>query len=114
LPQGSVLGPILFLIYINDLPQITNSKAILYADDTTLFSSHSNAFALETIRNTELEKITLWLIQNKLTLNIKKSCHIVFNKKDVKLELEIDKNQLNLKNDTKYLGLYIDSQSLSR
>jgi len=47
-------------------------------------------------------------IQNKLTLNIKKSCHIVFSKKHVKLKLELDRNQLNLKNITNYLGLHID------
>jgi len=98
------LGPILFLIYNNDLPQITNSKTILYVDDTALFSSHSNAFTLETIVNTKLEKV----IRNKLTLNIKKFMPHCVSKKDVKLKLEIDKNQFNLKNDTKYLGLYID------
>ena len=107
-PQGSVLGPLLFLLYINDLPKITSLKTILFADDTALFASDSNSGKLEKFVNVELEKVKLWLIQNKLTLNIKKSCHIVFGKKDINLNLVIDNDQLIQKDVTKYLGLQID------
>ena len=106
--QGSVLGPLLFLIYIHDLPKITSLKTILFADDTALFASDSNSGKLEKFVNVELEKVKLWLIQNKLTLNIKKSCHIVFGKKDINLNLVIDNDQLIQKDVTKYLGLQID------
>ena len=73
IPQGSVLGPILFLIHINDLEKITSLKTILFTDDTALFASDSNVFSLEKFVNDELEKVKMWLIQNKLTLNVR-SC----------------------------------------
>ena len=107
-PQGSVLGPLLFLLYINDFPKITSLKTILFADDTALFASDMNSGKLEKLVNVELEKVKWWLIQNKLTLNIKKSCHIVFGKKDINLNLVIDNDQLIQKDVTKYLGLQID------
>ena len=108
-PQGSVLGPILFLIFINDLPKMANLKTILFADYTALFGSDSNVSSLEKLVNDELEKVKLWLTQNKLTLNVKKSCHIIFGRKDFSLNLEINNEKLTQKDATKYLGVQIDN-----
>ena len=71
-PQGSVLGPILFL-YINDLPNASSLKTLLFADDTALFASGNNSSSVEKMVNEELKKIENWLLKNKLTLNIQKS-----------------------------------------
>ena len=68
-PQGSVLGPILFLLYINDLPNVSSLKTLLFADDTALFASGNNSSSVEKVVNEELKKIENWLLKNKLTLN---------------------------------------------
>ena len=77
-PQGSILGPLLFLLYINDFPLSSNLyKLIMYADDTTLYSQFDNArmanHDIELEINTELTNINDWLKINKLALNINKS-----------------------------------------
>jgi len=78
-PQGSVLGPLLFLLYINE---ITNSSKklnfFLFADDTNLLYAHKNLKTLELTINAELIKLCDWLTANKLTLNIKKSNFVIF------------------------------------
>ncbi len=71
-PQGSILGPILFLIYINDAHLCSKLKMLTFADDTTLYYSHSNVDTLFHIVNLEINKIYEWLCANKLSLNIKK------------------------------------------
>ena len=78
-PQGSILGPLLFLVYINDLCIVCKSiEPVLFADDTNLFSSGSNASSLQDGVNNDLAIIAEWLKVNKLSLNIKQNTFHVF------------------------------------
>ena len=79
-PQGSVLGPLLFLLYINDIPKASKIMNFhLFADDTSLFYSHKNINVLEEVVNAELGCISDWLVANKLSLNTKKSNFMIIS-----------------------------------
>ena len=79
LPQGSILGPLRFLIYINDLSSISTLLfTILFADDTNIFLQGKNIDDLENQMNLELIKIVMWLEENRLSLNIKKTHFMIF------------------------------------
>ena len=112
-PQGSVLGPLLFLIYINDF---INSLSVfdfhLFADDSNLFYSDKDLQHLEETVNQELNEINAWLCANKLSLNIDKTHFVIFHPYQKKLihsmKIEIDGKTINEHKSVKYLGILID------
>ena len=112
-PQGSVLGPLLFLIYINDLHYaIQNSKTNLFADDTCLLLSDSNLQDLETKINSDLIKLSSWLRANKISLNVTKTEVLLFRSKTktvlYHMKLKLDDHILKFSSKVKYLGILLD------
>ena len=82
-PQGSVLGPILFLIYINDIVKVFDcAKSILFADDMTLYFTGSHNDTLFHLANQDLNKLHNWCLSNRLTINNDKTHFILFSNKD--------------------------------
>ena len=110
-PQGSCLGPLLFLLYNNDLHlHLEHTKVILFADDTTIYMGHRNLNYLTWCMEQDLININDWFHANKLTLNLKKSCLILFNKNNTKQSVPIKFQNIEIPQSprVKFLGVWID------
>ena len=112
-PQGSVLGPLLFLIYINDLSNVSEPLSFyLFADDTNIYFEAPNLFTLQKVMNRELRKIKNWLDANKLALNIDKTNYVIFHSPARKLTepvgLKFGCKKIFRTDHVKFLGVLLD------
>ena len=113
-PQGSVLGPLLFLIYINDLPNVSKYLSFyLFADDTNIYFKSHDLAHLQKIMNRELKKVRKWLDGNRLSLNIDKTNFVVFHSPHKKIDdpvvIRFGRKKIRRENCVKFLGILLDS-----
>ena len=114
-PQGSVLGPLLFLLYINDLHEaIKNSSVYHFADDTNLLNINTSPKKIQKQINLDMEGLYKWLLANKISLNCSKTELIYFHKpgfpiQNFKFNIKINGHKISPTDHIKYLGIYLDS-----
>lgn len=109
-PQGSILGPLLFIIYVNDIVNVTKAfTPLIYADDITLYANINSTNI--NILNNELYSISNWLKMNKLSLNINKTKAMIFHTPQRKIDypnIYINKTKIDFVNSFNFLGITID------
>ena len=103
----------LFLIYINDLCQMSNIlDMILFADDTNIFYYHKDPNLLNTVVNTELDELSSWFQANRLSINVKKSNFVIFksaqNRQNLDFSFFIDNNKIHRVEEVVFLGVILD------
>ena len=109
-PQGSILGALLFIIYINDIPNILKEcKITLYADDTLIYAKNDNLEICKQTLLNELKNVNEWLKMNKLKLNEQKTKLMVINA-NCDINLEINRKTIENVTKIKYLGVIIDNE----
>jgi hypothetical protein len=112
-PQGSILGPLFFLFYINDLLEIINkdNNMVLYADDTSIIITDTNKLNFHINLNQTFKEINTWFNVNLLTLNFNKTQYLEFRTKNyfnITTQINYDQKSLTNVTETKFLGLIID------
>ena len=116
-PQGSNLGPLLFLLYVNDLPNcLDQAKPSMFADDTSITASSESVEELEALLNSDLDNIYQWLVANKLTLNVSKTEYMIIgsrhnlSKINMDPKIKIGGESISRVKTTKSLGMVIDDK----
>ena len=112
-PQGSILGPLFFLLYINDLNNVSSLvELILFVDDTNLFMSHKDPVYLAASLNSELNKLSTWFKANKLSLNLKKTNFMLFKPRQKRyhfpMQVCINEQRIEQVKETVFLGVVLD------
>jgi len=111
-PQGSVLGPLLFLLYINDLSRSSDIlNCVHFADDTTLFLSNENVNSLAHLANIELLNVDTWLRANRLSLNVAKTSYMLITDAKVgEVEISVAGSEIQRVEKAKFLGVMLDDR----
>ena len=114
-PQGSILGPLLFLLYVNDLPQsLLDAGSYCYADDTCIFYQHEDVKKVENVSNKEFSLLCQWFVDNKLSIHFgeDKTKSILFSRTKSLKEINISFTGHSIKQHetVEYLGFQLDSK----
>ena len=114
-PQGSILGSLLFLLYTNDIASVSSILfSILFANGTTLFYSSKNLQELSDVINSELRKMIEWLNANRLSLNIDKTNFMILRPKGTEIvalpSIHINGSSIQEVDDAKFLGIVIHNK----
>lgn len=112
-PQGSILGPLLFIIYINDMPNVTKYECSLFADDIAVIIPDKNSINFNDEINNTMDKVVTWLKYNNLQINKAKSKYIQFGNKGwgkLNLNVQCEKEKLAETNSITFLGLLLDDK----
>ena len=112
-PQGSILGPLLFILYINDLSNASRIvEPLIFADDTSICYSHSDPVVLASVLNEALQSISSWMRANKLSVNIDKTDYVIFHSRHKKVSYDISHSFhykcITRKPKVKFLGFFLD------
>ena len=116
-PQGSILGPLFFLLHFNEMPSLLkHCKMIMYADDTVLFYNHKDQQEIEKVLSEEFGTLSSWLRENELILNLKegKTEIMMFgtknrlNQQECQINVKYRSQPINTTHSYKYLGVQLD------
>ena len=108
-PQGSILGPLLFIIFVNDLPMHVNGKTIMYADDVSVIVEANSEQQLSQEIQDVLEQVTEWYSANKLMINVNKTNILYFNSNRNLSSVRFKEFDIKFVDSAKLLGLYVDA-----
>ena len=113
-PQGSIMGPLLFIIYINDLPNISEvAKFILYADDANIIVTGKSIHEAMSKMNILSQDLVKWVNLNGLVLNLNKTKYMVFTRQHIDFsgtELSVNKQKIERKSECRFLGVIMDDK----